>query len=82
MKINGAIALAVIFITVVAIIGTGADQWQRLFILLLLLAAGVKLLFTGKIHGFWPNLLALILGPLILCLLFSLLKLQCQAMFP
>ncbi|KAA3662556.1 MAG: hypothetical protein DWQ10_02150 [Calditrichaeota bacterium] len=81
---NTIVGYAVLFLVLIVLIdGAGAQDLQRLFILLLILFGAITVLIKGKLHqSFWGGLFMLIVGPIILLYVISALKLQCQQVIP
>lgn len=78
---NQIVGYAIVFVVLMALIGTTAPILQGLFLLAFILAGAVNLLVRQKLPArFWANMLLLILGPCMLLWLLSLLKAQCQSL--
>ena len=75
------VGYAIVFVVIVALIGTTAPILQGIFLLLFILAGAVNLQVRQKLPArFWKNILLLVLGPCMLLWLLSLLKAQCQSL--
>ena len=78
---NQIVGYAILFVVVVALIGTTAHILQGLFILIFMLVGAAHLLVRQKLPArFWANILLLVLAPGVLLWLLSLLKMQCQSL--
>ena len=78
---NQIVGYAILFVVVVALIGTTTPILQGLFILVFMLAGAAHLLVRQKLPSrFWANILFLVLGPCMLLWLLSLIKAQCQSL--